>query len=353
MGSDNQLYKEEFKKVHDSIKSYPEQLLQSWNEVFELKIPDSYQKVENIVFCGMGGSALGARMVDAFAVENRLRIPFEIFTGYHLPEYTSSNTLVVLSSYSGNTEEVVNCAHEVYSKNAKVFGITTGGKLEHILTEHNTPVYVFDPINNPSNQPRMATGYSSGAVLALLAKLGMLHVTREEVEDTARFMGMVIKELDEDIPKANNIAVSLFKKIDGKLPVLVASEHLVGVSHALKNSFNENAKTFAVLFDLPELNHHLMEGLAHPKQLKTLLHFIFIESEMYSDRVKKRYPITMDVVDQNNIDYSVYKVQADTKLSQMYEVLVVGSFVIYYLTKSLNINPTAIPWVDYFKEKLS
>src|SRR3990172_8533594 len=115
------VYKERFESVLATIKAYPKQLEQSWEEVKELKIPEDYKRVENIVFCGMGGSALGARMVDSFTSENRLRVPFEIFTEYHIPDYADAKSLVILSSYSGSTEETINACRMAMAKNTKIF----------------------------------------------------------------------------------------------------------------------------------------------------------------------------------------------------------------------------------------
>jgi glucose/mannose-6-phosphate isomerase len=345
-------YEDEYIKILDSIKGYPDQLVQAWNEVHALEIPEDYKKVSNIVFCGMGGSALGARMVDSFTTEKRLRIPFEIFTEFHIPEYTNQDSLVVISSYSGNTEETIHCLHEAILKKSKIFCITTGGKLAELMSKEGLPGYVFNPVHNISNQPRMATCYASGAVLGLLSVLGLAHVTYDEIEEAVETMEAAILELDENVAKHKNVANLLMEKVRNKLPVIVASEHLVGTAHALKNSFNENAKTFAVLFDLPELNHHLMEGLANPKLLKNEMHFVFITSELYSERIQIRYPLTFRVVEDNGIEFSVYNVQSRTKLSQVYELLIFGSFLIYYLTRDLKLDPVAIPWVDFFKREL-
>src|SRR5512139_3046548 len=95
---------EKFSLVYETIKAYPLQLKSSWDEVGHSYIPESYKNVQNLVFCGMGGSALGARMADSF-IFDRLRIPFEIFNDYKLPNYVNDKSLVVVSSYSGTTEE--------------------------------------------------------------------------------------------------------------------------------------------------------------------------------------------------------------------------------------------------------
>lgn len=346
-------FESEFKLVHDTIKLYPQQLAQAWKEVGEINFPESYKTIDNIVFCGMGGSALGARMIDAFTSEHRLRVPFEIFTEFHIPDYTNEKTLVILSSYSGSTEETIHATHQAIEKKAKIFGITTGGKLGEILSHEDIPAYIFEPRNNPSNQPRMSLGYASGALLALLAKLQLAHISDDDIHEAVLAMEATSRELDHTTPHEHNLAIKMADRLKGKMPVLVASEHLTGAVYAIKNQFNENAKTFATFFDLPELNHHLMEGLVNPHKSKSLLHFVFFKSNLYPDRVQVRYPLTAEVVRKNEINYDIFIASSKTKLAQVYEVLVFGSFVVYYLTKSLGINPTTIPWVDYFKAKLS
>ncbi len=346
-------FEKEFELILETIKLYPKQLEQSWDEVRAIKFPDNYKNIDNVVFCGMGGSALGARMTDAFTSESRLRVPFEIFTEFHIPDYAGDNTLTIISSYSGGTEETLNAFKMARRNKCKIFGITSGGSLAASFKKEEIPAYIFDPVNNPSGQPRMSLGYASGAVLAVLTSLGLAHIAEADIGEAIEVMYSAIKELDEDVPERENIAKNFVKKIKGKAPVIVASEHLLGSAYALKNQFNESAKTYAMLFDLPELNHHLMEGLSHPQSLKKLLHFVFITSDLYPDRVKKRYPLTADVVKQNGVDFDFYHASAPTKLAQVYEVLVFGSFVVYYLTKTLGINPMTIPWVDYFKQKLT
>src|SRR6476659_358310 len=126
---------EKYALVKQTIQKYPDQFRQAWEEVRGIHVMESYKDIQNVVFCGMGGSALGARMMDSLLFD-RLRVPFEIFNEYHLPNYVNDKTLVVISSYSGTTEETMSDLHDkALSKGAKVFGITTGGELAGELQE--------------------------------------------------------------------------------------------------------------------------------------------------------------------------------------------------------------------------
>ena len=303
------------------------------------------------LLCGMGGSALGARMVDSLSYD-KLRVPLEIFNDYKLPYYANSKTLVFLSSYSGSTEETINCFYESIKVNCKMFVISTGGKLTELAVKNNKPRYIINPINNPSKQPRMSIGYTTGAVLALLSKLGLMHLTKDEIDQAYYDMLKSLKDFDEEIPYELNIAKKFAKLLVNKAPILIVSEHLIGVAHTMKNQFNENAKTFSALFEIPELNHHLMEGLKYPAKLREIFYFLIINSKLYTEDVQKRYPITADVISKNGYRSSYFSPQSENKLSQVFETLIFGTFVNYYLTKDYDIDPIQIPWVDYFKDKL-
>ena len=110
---------------------------------------------------------------------------------------------------------------------------------------------------------------------------------------------------------------------------------------------------FSTLFDLPELNHHLLEGLKYPSEAKEVFHFLLLDSNLYRKKIHKRLDLTADVIEQNNHQYSIFKPRSESKLSQIFEILSIGSFISFYLAVLYGVNPAEIPWVDYFKEKLA
>lgn len=347
-----ELRKFDEKGVISSIKMLPQQANQAWKEINDLKFSKKLSGAKNIVVCGMGGSALGGRVVDSF-VEKKIRAPIEIFTQYFVPNYVNQDTLVILCSYSGNTEEVMSCAYDAVKRKAKIFGITTGGKMANFLKQEKIDAYIYEPTYNPSKMPRLAIGYSIFAILALLNKTQFITLSKEEIETADEALNKYIKEFGPRSKQEVNLAKKLAIKLQNKIPVIVSSEHLYGVSHVFKNQLNETAKTFSNLFDLPELNHHLLEGLKLPAKSKEVLHFLFLYSKLYTNRVAKRYPITQEVVQKNSVSYDLYTFSSNTKLEQILELLCLSSFTSLYLAVLSDTNPSEIPWVDYFKKKLS
>jgi len=341
---------EEINKILETNRLFGSQIKDAWQAVHEIHL-QGYSQFERVIVCGMGGSALGGRVAQALFA-SQIKASMEVVTGYSIPAYVDPKTLVVVSSYSGNTEETVSCFREALQRNLKTFAISAGGKVQEIAQEYSVPHYKIEPVHNPSNQPRMAVGYSIGGLLALFSLTGLVNTTSEEIDEVVLFTKNKAQEFEQDSDIDYNHATQLAKKIHNKLPILVASEHLVGSTHVVTNQINESAKSFAASFDLPELNHHLMEGLSNPKALTRNMFFIFFESDFYHERVKKRYPLTKEVVEKNMIETYVYKSTGATPLKQAAEVILLGSYLQAYLALEYRENPLEIPWVDYFKKRL-
>src|SRR3989344_339058 len=332
------------KDVLDTVNFLPDQLWEAWEASRKVTLPESYKNFGRVLVCGMGGSALGGRVIGHFAAD-KATVSIEVSTNYNLPAYVDNQTLIIVSSYSGNTEETVSCLNQAVEKHLPVFVIAAGGKLAEMAITHSLPIYKIDPHFNPSGQPRMAVGYSIGAIFGVMASSGVLAETDEDIKEVVSFLKKSQKILQETGEKLANA-------IQGKLPIFVASEHLVGAAHVMKNQVNETAKSFSALFDIPELNHHLMEGLKNPKEAIEKLLFVFFESDLYHERVQKRYPLTVDVVIKNNVQTYELRLTGKSKLEQVFELIQIDGYVQAYLGALYGEDPKAIPWVDYFKEKL-
>ena len=167
--------------VAGSIEQLGLQCEQAFTESSNIKFPIEYKHVRNIIFSGMGGSALGAYVVKSLFI-NDITVPFEIINDYHLPKYADAKTLVVASSYSGTTEETVNFLKEAIERKCLTTGLTSGGKLEHLFKKEKIPAYIYLPKYNPSNQPRMALGYPIFGLLAIFNNLGLITVDAKEID---------------------------------------------------------------------------------------------------------------------------------------------------------------------------
>lgn len=347
----SQIKKLDKANVLGSIELLSKQVEQAWRETKKLKIPADYRKVKNAVINGMGGSALGGQIIKSL-YSDEIGLPFEVINSCTVPGYVGRDTLYLISSFSGHTEEPIGTYEEARKRGAKILAITAGGRLSQMMQEYDIPGYHFRAVHNPCNQPRMAAGYSVVGQLGLLKGCGIINVSDREIKKVQGCLSNLNRTFGVS-SKNRNEAKILAGKLKNRMAVLVASEILAGNVHTFANQINENAKNFSCWFLIPELNHHLMEGLSNPSSNKAELIFVFINSSLYSPRVQLRHKITQEVVKKNNIEYIEYQVKARDKLSQSFEVLSFGSYVSFYLAMLNNIDPSGVPWVDYFKRRLS
>lgn len=335
-----------------SVDEFPAQLKQAYREARAIPLPKEYKKASNILVCGMGGSRFPALIIKEL-FKDKLRAPLEIQDDYSPPAWAGKNTLIVLSSYSGTTEEVVYSEPVLRDRGCTLFtGVTSGGDLERILKEKNEPVYVFDPIHNPSGQPRIGVGYGVGGLLGLLVSAGFIETTDEEIDSAIAALSSLLASFRVSVNEEENPAKKLAQKIHNKYPYYIVSEFLRGTGNALANQTNETAKSISDFRIIPELNHHLMEGLKFPPEIKKLGLFVFFTSNLYSDRIKKRFDITREVVEQNTIETYQFPLHGANKIEQVFEFLGLGGYLTMYLSLLYEQDPNAIPFVDYFKKKL-
>jgi glucose/mannose-6-phosphate isomerase len=351
LDSIEEIRKLDSENVLGSVEALADQCEDAWVEASKVEVPESYRNAKAVVMTGMGGSGLGARLIES-VYKDELKVPLVRVNDYDLPGFVGENTLVICSSYSGTTEEVVENIRQAKDKGAKIMGMGTGGTLEEMTGEYGVPFYKVVPKYNPSNQPRMTVGYQVVGQLVLVNKAGLLKLNKGDVEKVVEVMRGVKGKVGVEVLEKENLAKQLARKMQGKLVVYVAAEHLAGALHAVKNQSNENAKHFAARFDVPELNHHLMEGLKFPEVNKKDLLFVMVGSGLYSDRNKRRMEVTKEVIEKSGIGVEMVEAKADSKLGQAFEVIQFGAYVVFYLSMLHGINPAPIPWVDYFKKRL-
>lgn len=340
-------------QVAKSIELLPEQVRQVLYEARLVKIPYDYSKVTQVVVNGMGASNLGAEIFRSVFAD-KVKVPITVTPGYSVPASVDKNTLYLISSYSGNTEEPLSVYKEVKKRGAKIMAIASQGKnkLAQLILKDNIPGYIFNPENNPSAQPRLGLGYGIFGATVLLAKSGLLEIKPKQIDDIIASLELWGHEFMSSVPVEANVAKQIANEIYGKQVVLVGAEFLEGNLKALRNQINENGKNFGCYLTLPELNHYSMESLGNPKSNKKDLVFFFVDSELYHPRIQKRSDLTKQVIEKNKIKVVSHKLSADNKLAQSFEMLQLGTWVSFYLSMLNGVRPSDIPWVDWFKKKL-
>ncbi|TSC87625.1 MAG: hypothetical protein G01um101416_440 [Microgenomates group bacterium Gr01-1014_16] len=328
--------------IYKSILDFPNQCKQVIHDLATTHIPQQCYLAHNIVISGMGGSALGGRIVASLERQT-LKILVTVSTEYHLPNFANEKSLVIISSYSGNTEESLSALAEARSRGCQIFILTSGGQLAQQARQFDLPCYIFSPDHNPSGQPRMGLGYNILSIIFLLARCQLIHPPAK-IGDLPKFLSSrqsKFAQFDE-----------FAKLLASRIPVIISSEHLKGAAHAVQNMLHENAKTFCAVFDLPEADHHLIEGLSYPPQLNHQLAFVFIQSAKYHPETAKRYPLTAEIVKKHHIPALFWQPVGDTPFFETMDIIQSGAYLSFKLAQLAGIDPGPIPWVDWLKEKL-
>ena len=319
-----------------------EQAKAAWEQVRALPIEPLKEKVSSVVFCGMGASIYGALVLKALFAD-KLPFPIETVSDYHIPSYADKNTLVVLTSYSGTTEEVLSCAKEAKEKGTHILVLTKGGPLAEFAKENSVPAYIFDGKLNLSSTPRLGNGYTIIGLLGLFNMLGLIALTDKEMIDSFAYLDTQLEDIKSEGLKES-------EQFENKIPIIIAAEHLAGNAQILRNQFNETSKAFSALYLVPDLNHHLMEGLQFPKESK--LYFLILNSHHYSPKIAKRMELTVDVIKKNGHEVLNSFPQGTNKMEEFLETLTFGSWLTLFLGLRYNQDPSVNPWVDWFKKEL-
>jgi len=335
-----------------SAESLADQINQVWQERKQIAFsPEKIKSISKIVVAGMGGSALGADVL-LHLFKDELTVPMFINRDYQLPNFVDSKTLVILSSYSGNTEEVLACAKIAELKKAQIAVISAGGKLNEIAKQKQYPRFLIKAKYNPSQQPRMAIGYSIMALINILVAAELLKFEEKQLLEIIYVINQITEKSKVEIPQEENQAKLLAFLSLERRPILVGAEFLEGALHTACNQFNENAKIFADYKIIPEINHHLLEGLNFPKSNVLNHFFIFFQSKLYHPRNQKRIQLTQKFLEKKGIDSITINLESENKLTQVFELITLTTFSNLYLAFLEKINPCPIPSVDWFKNQL-
>jgi len=318
------------------------QIRDAWNQASKLKLPDTYKRSQSIIVSGMGGSTLGAHVLQT-VFRDELKKPFHISNDYGLPGYANRDSLVLLCSYSGTTEETISAAKEAKKRKARMVVVTTGGELAAWAKEQRVPTLLLDVAENPSQQPRMAIGYMC------ISLAGILH-TGKFLNFTDRQIRALATHADQQDPDQ---ATELAKHLQHKLILPIAAEHLVGAAHVFNNQVNENAKQLSILQAIPEIDHHFLEGLSFPHAIKKHLIAVLFNSKHYHPRNQARMKLTASLMEKKGIRSITVNILGKNRLEEAWTCIALGAGTSLALANTYRIDPWPVPMVTEFKELMA
>jgi len=188
-----QIKKLDSSNVLGTIDLLAKQIEHAWQQLDTINIPKKYQQVDKIVINGMGGSGLGAHVIQSVFYK-KLKKPLISLHNYTTPGMVDKKTLFILSSYSGNTEEIVTSYEYAKKQGAKILGISTGGQIGKWIKNGIIPGLLFDPKYNACDQPRMGIGYAVIGLLGLLKKCGLIKISSTDIKQVIKFIDSIQQE---------------------------------------------------------------------------------------------------------------------------------------------------------------
>lgn len=327
--------------IEKSLNLFSEQVLKTYGQAISSNIPKL--EFNKVVISGMGGSSNAGKLIQTWQEETN-RIPLTIYNGYGLPAWVDESTLVVLNSYSGNTEETLSAYDVTKQKKCKVIGIATGGIVGKMIDSGKIKGAIIDPEDtNPSGYPKSGLGVSLGALIGALEKIGYL-----EKSDTE--LNSALHEVDQI--RANWNALDTAKWINGNLPVYFSSRKFLGALNAGRNATCEIGRTFTQFYDFPEVNHVLIEALKLPEGALSN-RYLFFESNLDHERIKLRYKITKELFDEMGLHYTSYILHSTSFLGQLLELSHYCAWIGFHLSILRRDDPGPEPWIIKLKESLS
>ncbi|MBA3758689.1 bifunctional phosphoglucose/phosphomannose isomerase [Candidatus Saccharibacteria bacterium] len=312
--------------------------LEGWN--------DQAGQIENVVFAGMGGSALAALIATSWP---KINVPFEICRAYDIPAYVGPKTLFIASSYSGNTEETFNALAQAEQKGAQLAIIASGGKLADIATENNYPIARLPDVG----QPRFGALASLKALATILDKAGLNgeQNAANTLESESEFVKNIVSSWLPTVATKDNLAKQLALECIGKSPVIYAGPKLFPAAYKWKISFNENAKNIAWCNALPEFNHNEFLGWSsHPVDKPYAV--IDLRSSLEHERIQKRFEVTDRLLSGKRPAAHVIQAQGGTVLEHLLWTIALGDFVSLYTALLNGLNPTPVDLIEKFKTSL-
>lgn len=320
----------------------PDQL----NYETEDKIELPKKEYQNVVYIGMGGSALAAGICKNWWSE-RLKVPFEIIREYRLPAYVDENTLVICASYSGNTEEVLEGFIQARECGTTVVVMASGGELARQATQDKLPLYELPT----GYQPRMSVWYSVRLLAEIFEEAGLLTEAQAELKAAQSLLYTAAKEWGREVPTATNDAKQIAVELMGKPVWIYAGPILSSAAYKWKIDFNENAKNVASWNELPEFNHNEFVGwTSHP--IEKPFGVVELMSHLDHPQIEKRFSATNRLLSGRMPAPILVEAKGQTQIEQLLWSCLLGDFVSIYVGILNGVNPTAVEAIEKLKREL-
>lgn len=321
-------------KYYNDIKQFHEQFKIGIQLATHVKLAGNFNR---IVLCGMGGSSFYAELLNDYLNSDPTnKVKIEPWRSYGLPAGVDNNTLFIVCSHSGNTEETLSALNLIKQHHYPHLILTSGGKLREHAQKHNTPYIIFPT----GTQPRLSTGYFIGALIKVLENCNIISNKEQELLTIAN-------ELNTHLDEA--AAQHLAKELIDLVPIIYTTENNTSLGRVAKIKFNENSKIQSFHNYFPELNHNEMVGFT---KLLMKPYFIIFKSKFTNSRNYQRMDIFLKLMKEKNLTGKIIPMQGNSTFAEIINAYYFIDYVTYYLAQEYGINPEPVEMVEDFKKML-
>lgn len=303
-------------------------------------------KPSAIVVTGLGGSAIGGDLLRSY-VADHLGVPFLVNRQYTLPRFTGPSTLVIVSSYSGGTEETIASYHEAMKRKAQVICITSGGEIA-ALAKKNKQTLITLPKGYP---PRAALGYSFFPMLVALSRYKIIPSQDGAIRETVALLKKL--SVRYRLTGQKNGALELARQLYNRIPVIYsAAERTDAVNVRWRGQIAENAKTLAFGNVFPEMNHNELVGWRWLRRVMEELVVVYLRDKEDHPRVSLRMEIARGIISEFAPKIIDVRSEGRSRLARTFSLVHLGDWTSFYLAMLNGIDPTPVSVIDYLKRQL-
>jgi glucose/mannose-6-phosphate isomerase len=331
------------------IDRLPDQLESAWQAADKFPLEMTGDGIRHIVLAGMGGSGIGGALLAAYA-DHIGTAPVTVWRNYGLPAWARSrDTLVIVASHSGDTEEALSAYSEARRRGLPLLAITSGGQLAAEAQAASLPQWQF----TFRAQPRAAVGFLFLLPMACVARLGLMPDPSAELAAALTSMRAQQAHLRADIPVVHNPAKRMAGQWMGRWVAVYGSDHLAPVARRWKTQIAEIGKAWAQYEELPELDHNTIAGTLQPEDLTGRYMLIFLRSTLAHERNELRSRHTRELFMVQGFNTDEFQAGGPNVLAHMLTALHFGDYSAFYLAMAYGIDPTPVAPIAELKSRLA
>ncbi len=332
--------------LRDRIAGLADQCQQAWQKGQAFQLPASYGSARTVALLGVGGSAIGGDLIAGLAVlENGPQVT--TCRSPHLPGWVGPDTLALVSSYSGNTEETLAMYQQAKEKGAHLVALTSGGELARLAREDGTPCFTI----SYEGEPRSALGYSFVAPLALLCALGLMSDKSTDLGEATQNVRDMAVGLGPNTPHPQNLAKDIAAMLHNRLPIVYGAGFLSGVARRWKTQLNENSKVWSFWEELPEASHNSVEAFHLHQTIGEQVSVILLHSYLLAPHASERFQAIEGLLVREGIPYRQLDGAGQSPLSHLLSTVLLGDYTSYYLAMLNRVDPSPLPIIEGLKQR--